>query len=352
MPAHTDRNQSVAVLIPCYNEATTIGKVVQDMARALPQATIYVYDNASSDDTPAIALRAGAQVGRENRRGKGHVIRRMFSDIEADLYVLIDGDGTYDAAQAPLLIKALTDHQADMVVGTRRHIARDAGRRGHALGNRWFNRLFRWLFTNDFSDIFSGYRVFTRRFVKSFPAISGGFETETEMAVHAAQLMIPCVEIALPYGRRPSGSHSKLHSLRDGWKILKTFIILLKETRPDLYFGLFGAMAALSSLVLGLPVVETYHQTGLVPRLPTAVLAASLMIIAALLWMCGIILASLTRSRIERHRINFLSIPRSPLTLTTLKRDVEKPRQKRPGQKPGSAKRRSGAQLSGRRKKT
>ncbi|HWT30200.1 MAG TPA: glycosyltransferase, partial [Propylenella sp.] len=236
----------VAVLLPCYNEAMTIGPVVRGFAKALPGATIYVFDNNSTDDTARAAAHAGARVFREGRQGKGNVVRRMFADIDADIYVIADGDGTYDPADAPSLINALITEHVDMVVGTRRGVGIDAGRSGHAAGNRIFNGLYRWLFGRGFSDIFSGYRAFTRRFVKSFPAISTGFEIETEMSVHASQLMISVAEVDLNYGRRPAGSASKLRTFRDGLRILKMFAMLMKETRPFLFYGAFAGLFAVA----------------------------------------------------------------------------------------------------------
>jgi glycosyltransferase involved in cell wall biosynthesis len=303
----------IAVLLPCYNEAQTVGAVVRGFAEALPGARIYVFDNNSTDDTARAAIHAGARVFREARQGKGNVVRRMFADIDADIYIMADGDGTYDPADAPSLVNALITEHVDMVVGTRRDVGRDAGRSGHAFGNRSFNQLYRWLFGRGFSDIFSGYRAFTRRFVKSFPAISTGFEIETEMSVHASQLMIPVAEIDLAYGRRPNGSASKLRTFRDGFKILTMFAMLMKETRPFLFYSLIGAAFAMLSLLLMLPIIATYLETGLVPRIPTAVVATGAMVIAFLMATCGVILDSLSRARLEQKRILFLGVP--PLTV-------------------------------------
>jgi glycosyltransferase involved in cell wall biosynthesis len=241
MRGPASENLDVAVLLPCYNEARTIGAVVQGFREALPQARIYVYDNNSTDGTALTAMLAGATVMRERRQGKGHVVRRMFCDIEADVYVMADGDGTYAPDDAEELIRTLLTERADMAVGTRRGVHADAGRNGHAFGNRLFNRLYRFLFGSDFTDILSGYRVFSRRFVKSFPAVSAGFEIETEMSVHASRLKLPVCELELDYGRRPEGSHSKLSTFGDGAKILWMFAMLMKETRP---FAFFGAIAA------------------------------------------------------------------------------------------------------------
>jgi Glycosyltransferases involved in cell wall biogenesis len=303
----------IAVVLPCYNEAATIGQVVRGFREALPGARIFVYDNNSRDDTAAEAARAGAIVAREPRQGKGNVVRRMFADLDADIYVMADGDGTYDPKDAVKLVEALVTERVDMAVGTRMGVEEDAGRAGHALGNRGFNLLYRRLFGNDFSDIFSGYRAFTRRFVKSFPAVSSGFEIETEMSVHASQLKIPTVEIPLAYGRRVEGSPSKLRTFHDGFRILGMFLQLLKETRPTFFFGLLAAGFAALSLALSLPVIATWLQTGLVPRLPTALLSTGLMIIAMMLAAVGMILDSLSRSRVEQKRILYLGVPGLPV---------------------------------------
>ncbi len=299
----------VAVLLPCYNEALTIGEVVAGFAAAVPGASIYVFDNNSTDDTARAAAMAGARVFRETRQGKGNVVRRMFADIEAEIYIMADGDGTYDPADAPSLINTLITERVDMVVGTRREVGVDAGRAGHAFGNRIFNATYRTLFGDEFSDIFSGYRAFTRRFVKSFPAVSTGFEIETEMSVHAGELMIPVAEIELDYGRRPEGSDSKLHTFRDGFRIMKMFMMLLKETQPLRFYAWIAAVIAATGIVLMAPIVSTWWQTGLVPRLPTAVGAMSLIVIAFLMASCGLILDSLSRARVEQKRILFLSVP-------------------------------------------
>lgn len=299
----------IAVLLPCYNEAQTIGAVVAGFRAALPAARIYVYDNNSTDQTALRAALAGATVVRERRQGKGNVVRRMFSDIEADLYVMADGDGTYAPDDAPDLVRTLITERADMVVGTRRGVGEDAGRQGHAFGNRLFNRLFRALFGNDFTDIFSGYRVFSRRFAKSFPAVSGGFEIETEMSVHASRLRLPVAELTLDYGRRPEGSHSKLSTFRDGGKILWTFAMLMKETRPFTFFGLAGGGVMAASLAFMAPVLADYLRTGLVDRMPTWILSMALMMISFLIFSAGLILDSLARARTEQLRIHYMSQP-------------------------------------------
>lgn len=299
----------IAVILPCYNEATTIAQVVYDFEQAVPGADIYVFDNNSTDGTAEIAERAGAIVRNEPRQGKGHVVRRMFADIEADIYIMADGDGTYDASVAPNLISLLQAEHVDMVVGTRSGVTEDAGRQGHAFGNQLFNRLYNFLFGDQFSDIFSGYRVFSRRFVKSFPATSQGFEIETEMSVHCSQLGIPTVEYPTRYGVRPEDSSSKLRTMRDGLRILGMFGVLAKETRPAAFFGGIGVIIATAAMLLSLPVLWTYFQTGLVPRFPTLILSVGLIIVSTVAALCGLILDSLARSRIEAKRSVYLSYP-------------------------------------------
>lgn len=298
----------VAVLLPCYNEAAAIGRVVREFRAILPDARICVFDNNSSDGTSEIARQAGAEVFLERRRGKGAVVRRMFADVDADVYLMADGDGTYDASCAPLLIAAVVEDKVDMAIGSRANVKQEAHRRGHAFGNRLFNRVYRSLFGAEYGDIFSGYRAFSRRFVKSFPALSDGFEIETEMAVHASQMMLPTVEIETPYGKREEGSASKLNSVRDGWRILKTFGYLLKETRPAVFFGVPAMALTAVAAALAAPLVVTYAETGLVPRLPTAILCTGLILLAGLSTMCGVVLDSLARSRVEHKRMLYLAV--------------------------------------------
>jgi glycosyltransferase involved in cell wall biosynthesis len=300
---------AIAILIPCYNEEKTIGDVVSRFRATLPAASVYVYDNNSSDLTALKARASGAIVIREPRQGKGNVVRRMFADIEADIYLMIDGDGTYAPEDAPQLINTLLTGHCDMVVGTRRGVTDDAGRTGHAFGNRLFNGLYKRLFGRDFTDIFSGYRAFTRRFVKSFPAVSGGFEIETEMSVHASQLKLPVSEIALDYGRRPEGSSSKLSTYKDGAKILWMFAMLAKETQPMRFFGMIAALFAGAALMLMTPILVEYAATGLVPRMPTWVLSLGLLMFSAMMLVSGLILDSVSRGRAEQKRIFYLSIP-------------------------------------------
>ncbi|NMG37940.1 glycosyltransferase [Chelativorans sp. ZYF759] len=303
------REPAIAVLIPCYNEEQTIGDVVARFRAALPGAVIHVYDNNSSDLTALAARAAGAIVHRERRQGKGNVVRRMFADIDADIYLMADGDGTYAPEDGPLLVNTLLTERADMVVGTRRGVTDDAGRRGHAFGNRLFNGLYQFLFGSDFSDIFSGYRAFTRRYVKSFPAVSQGFEIETEMSVHASMLKLPVTEIALDYGRRPEGSESKLSTFRDGARILWMFAMLMKETRPARFFGTLAAVFFLAGIGFMVPVLWEYLLTGLVPRMPTWVLGIGMMVLGTTMLVAGLVLDSVARGRAEMKRMHYLSYP-------------------------------------------
>ena len=299
----------IAVLLPCYNEEAAIGQTIAGFRAALPGAAIYVYDNNSTDRTCAVAVEAGAIVRTERMQGKGHVVRRMFADVEADVYVMADGDATYDADAAPELVKRLVDEQLDMVVGARKSEVENAYRRGHRFGNRLFTGLLANLFGRSFSDIFSGYRVFSRRFVKSFPALSRGFETETEISVHALELAMPVAEIVTAYGARLEGSQSKLSTWRDGWRIMNTILHLFRIERPVLFYGGFGVFLAALAIVISIPLVITYIETGLVPRFPTAILATGLMIVAFLSFMCGLILDTVVRGRREVRRLHYLSLP-------------------------------------------
>lgn len=301
--------RDVAVLLPCYNEAGTIASVVRGFRQVLPEARVYVYDNNSTDGTALAAMLAGAEVLSERRQGKGHVVRRMFADIDADIYIMADGDGTYTPADAVDLINTLKSERADMVVGTRKGVHDDAGRQGHALGNRLFNGLYRFVFGPGFTDIFSGYRAFSRRFVKSFPAVSPGFEIETEMSVHASRLKLTVIEQELDYGRRPEGSHSKLSTFKDGAKILWMFAMLAKETRPFAFFSAIATVFLLASVGFMTPVLLDYFATGLVLRMPTWVLSMALLMISLLIFTAGLILDSLSRARIEHLRLHYISLP-------------------------------------------
>jgi glycosyltransferase involved in cell wall biosynthesis len=306
MPA--PQQPRIAVLLPCYNEEAAIAATVAGFRAALPVAVIYVYDNNSADGTRAAAARAGAVVRSESQQGKGHVVRRMFADVDADIYVMADGDLTYDPKSAPRMVDLLLAEQLDMVVGTRRHEEKSAYRGGHVLGNKLFTGLLSGLFGRSFSDIFSGYRVFSRRFVKSFPVLSSGFEIETEMSVHALELRMPVGELETSYGARPEGSHSKLSTWGDGWRILKTITTLYRIERPVLFFGSIGAFLLALAILLAVPLVQTYLRTGLVPRFPTAILATGLVIIAVLSVFAGLILDTVTRGRREVRRLAYLSV--------------------------------------------
>jgi glycosyltransferase involved in cell wall biosynthesis len=298
----------VAILVPCYNEERAIAKVVADFRAALPAAVVYVYDNNSSDNTVAAAKTAGAVVRRETHQGKGHVVRRMFNDIEADIYVLVDGDATYDAPSAPKMIAELLDDRLDMVVATRVDHEASAYRRGHRTGNLLLTGFVAHIFGRAFTDILSGYRVFSRRFVKSFPILSGGFEIETELTVHALELELPVGEVATPYYSRPSGSTSKLSTWHDGFRILWTVLKLYRAERPLSFFGSCGVALAIMSIGLAIPIFVTYVEQGLVPRLPTAVLSTGLMLLAFLSIACGLILDTVTRGRREAKLIAYLAL--------------------------------------------
>jgi glycosyltransferase involved in cell wall biosynthesis len=298
----------IAVLLPCYNEEAAIGATVAGFRAALPGAIVYVYDNNSRDRTREVAAQAGAVVRGEKQQGKGHVVRRMFADVDADVYVMADGDLTYDPASAPQMVHLLLAEQLDMVVGTRRHDEKSAYRGGHVLGNKLFTGLLSGLFGRSFSDIFSGYRVFSRRFVKSFPVLSAGFEIETEMSVHALELRMPVGEVETAYAARPEGSHSKLSTYGDGWRILKTIGTLYRIERPVLFYGAIGALLVIAAVLLAIPLVRTYLQTGLVPRFPTAILITGMVIIAVLCFFAGLILDTVTRGRREVRRLAYLSL--------------------------------------------
>jgi glycosyltransferase involved in cell wall biosynthesis len=304
----TETGFEVAVLVPCYNEVGAIAKVVADFRAALPGATVYVYDNNSSDNTVEAAKAAGAVVRRETHQGKGHVVRRMFNDIEADIYVLVDGDATYDAPSAPAMVGKLIADRLDMVVATRVDRDQAAYRPGHRAGNWLLTGLVAHIFGHAFTDMLSGYRVFSRRFVKSFPILSGGFEIETELTVHALELELPVGELATPYYSRPAGSTSKLSTWRDGFRILWTLLKLYRAERPLPFFGALGIALIIMSIGLAIPLVVTYVQEGLVPRLPTAVLSTGLMLLAFLSIAVGLILDTVTRGRREQKLIAYLAL--------------------------------------------
>jgi glycosyltransferase involved in cell wall biosynthesis len=305
----------IAVLLPCYNEETAIAQTVAGFRAALPGATVYVYDNNSRDRTIEVARAAGAVVRSERMQGKGNVVRRMFADIDADIYVMADGDATYDASVAPAMVERLLREGLDMIVGTRVHEAAEAYRRGHVLGNRAMTGFLAGLFGRSFTDIFSGYRVFSRRFVKSFPVLSAGFEIETEISVHALELKMPVGEVETRYFARPEGSASKLSTYTDGLRILRTIVTLYRYERPMLFFGWIAALFATLSVVLAIPLVLTYLHTGLVPRFPTAILSTGLMILAFLNLFAGLILDTVVRGRREMRRLAYLGLP-SPMPAT------------------------------------
>lgn len=312
LPAQMDGKAQaprIAVLIPCRDEEATIGKVVADFRAALPEATIYVYDNGSHDRTALEARAAGAVVRHEPLPGKGNVVRRMFADIEADAFFLVDGDDTYDAAVSPAMLRLLTESKLDMVTAARVRPQRTAYRRGDRFGSPALAALVRGLFGNRVSDVLSGYRAFSRRFVKSFPALAGGFEIETEFTVHALALRLPVDELPAGYRMRPPGSRPRLRTLADGLRILRTILLLLKEGRPLGFFAVAGSVLLLAALVLGTPVVTTFLHTGLVPRLPTAVLATGLVLLSSLTLVCGLVLDSVERGRREMKRLAYLAIP-------------------------------------------
>lgn len=297
----------IAVLVPCYNEAVAVAKVVADFRAALPNATIFVFDNNSTDRTAAAARAAGAEVFQEKRQGKGFVVRRMFTDVEADIYVLVDGDATYDAPSARVMIERLLSERLDMVVANRVDRAQDAYRAGHRAGNRLLTGFVAAVFGPTFNDMLSGYRVFSRRFVKSFPVLSGGFEIETELTIHALELGLAAAEIDTPYYARPKGSVSKLNTWRDGLRILWTIFNLYRAERPLTFFSAIGAILAVASVILAIPILVTYVETGLVPRLPTAVLSASLIMLASLSAAVGLVLDTVTRGRRETKLLAFLA---------------------------------------------
>ena len=305
--AEASAARRVAVVIPCYNEAIAIGTVVADFRAALPQAAIHVFDNNSRDGTAAVAAVAGAVVHRVAMQGKGHVVRRMFADVEADAYVMVDGDDTYAAACAPAMLERLFADRLDMVVAVREPVHGEVHRRGHAFGNAMLSGFLSGLFGRSCTDILSGYRAFSRRFAKSFPVLSSGFEIETELTVHALELRLPVAEVATPFKQRPEGSMSKLSTFRDGWRILSTMLRLFSAERPLLFYSVAAVLLASLSVLLAIPLVITYLHTGLVPRFPTAILATGLMLLAALSFLAGLVLDTVTRGRREMRLLAYLA---------------------------------------------
>ena len=304
-----DQRHKIAVIIPCFNEGHSIEEVIRGFKAALPSACIYVFDNNSTDETAAIASAAGALIRRETLQGKGHVVRRMFADVSADAYVMVDGDSTYDPSYAASMVSRLFDERLDMVVGTRIASQTAAYRLGHRFGNRLLTYTVSNLFGKQFSDILSGYRVFSRRFVKSFPAMSTGFEIETELTIHALELQLPVAEVATPYRIRATGSTSKLRTYVDGLKIIRLILVLYKNERPLKFFSTIAGAFVAVALALGVPLVVTFIKTGLVPRQPTAILATGLVLLSALSLVSGLILDTVTRGRREMRRLAYLSVP-------------------------------------------
>jgi glycosyltransferase involved in cell wall biosynthesis len=305
----SDRPFSIVVLIPCYNEELAIADVIKGFRRSLPDATIHVYDNNSADRTRLVARSVGAVVRSEALRGKGNVVRRMFADVEGDIYLLVDGDGTYDPAVAPRMVHELIEHQLDMVTAVRMPVRQNAFRPGHRIGNRILNALVCHVFGNRVSDMLSGYRAFSRRFVKSFPALASGFETETEFTIHALELKMPIGEVPTDYRDRVAGSRSKLRTCADGIRILRAIMMLVKQERPLQCFGLTGLVLLIVGLGLGTPVILDFLRSGLVPRLPSALLATGLMLAASLSFVCGLVLDQVARGRKELKRLAYLSLP-------------------------------------------
>ena len=307
--SEAQNSMQIAIMIPCFNEAAAIHKVITDFRASLPTAEIYVYDNNSTDETASIARKAGALVRREPMQGKGHVIRRMFSDIEADIYVLVDGDDTYAAAVAPKMVDTLLRGAFDMITARRVEVGTGAYRRGHRLGNRWLTKLVTSIFGERTKDMLSGYRVFTRRFVKSFPALSMGFEVETELTVHALELDLPITDVDSAYSERPHGSHSKLNTFRDGARIIRMIFKLIREGRPLGFFSAISFLLIVLASILIYPVIMEYLATGLVPRFPTAVLSAAIVLTALISLVSGFVLDAITKKRREMKRLAYLALP-------------------------------------------
>jgi glycosyltransferase involved in cell wall biosynthesis len=301
----------IAAVIPCYNEALAIAQVVDEFRAALPEAEIHVFDNASSDDTAGVARAAGAHVTHVALRGKGNVARRMFADVEADIYVMVDGDATYDLGGLRRLVDTLVEGNLDMVVGSRMDDGHDAQtyRAGHRFGNRLLTGAVAALFGGRLTDMLSGLRVFSRRYAKSFPAVSEGFEIETELTVHALELRMPFAELPVHYRSRLEGSHSKLSTYRDGWRILRTICKLFISERPLQFFTILAALLAVGAIALAIPLLITYLHTGLVPRLPTAVLSTGAMLAAMLSMVCGVVMHAIRLGRREAKRLRYLAIP-------------------------------------------
>ena len=304
-------NYQIAVLLPCYIEEAAIANVVKDFKHHLPQALIYVYDNNSSDNTIKNAKESGAIVRHEPIQGKGNVVRRMFADIEADILIMVDGDGTYDVSTSPSLVKQLIDEQLDMIVGVR-VAEKGAHRKGHALGNFIFNKIILFIFENRYTDVFSGYRIFSRRFVKTFPTISKGFEIETEICIHALDLNIPLKEIPVRYSKRIAGSESKLNTFSDGFRILRTIINMFKEVKPFAFFSFISVVFLILAFLLGYPLIITWIETGTVPRIPTAIIVMGLVVLSSICITCGLVLDCVASGRKEAKRLSYLVFPITP----------------------------------------
>ena len=298
----------IAVLLPCFNEEATVANVVKDFKRFIPEALIYVYDNNSSDNTIIEAKEAGAIVRCEPSRGKGNVVRRMFADIEADIFIMSDGDGTYDISTSPALVQQLIDEQLDMIVGIRVP-EEGAHRKGHSFGNFIFNKIILFIFEDRYTDVFSGYRIFSKRFVKTFPALSKGFEVETEICIHALDLNIPLKEVPVRYSKRVIGSESKLRTFSDGFLILRTIINMFKEVKPFTFFNIISAILMITAFFISYPLVITWIETGLVPRIPTAIIVMGLVVLSFICVTCGLILDCVARGRKEAKRLCYLTFP-------------------------------------------
>lgn len=305
-----NKSLSIAAIVPCYNEEVSISQVILDFKKFLPDADIYIFDNNSTDNTVNKAKEHGARVINVNEKGKGNVVRRMFADVEADIYIMVDGDATYNLSTCNELIQALIRNGLDMVVGARVHTDSEAYRVGHTLGNKVLTGCVKSIFGGDFTDMLSGYRVFSKRYVKSFPAMAKGFETETELTVHALELRMPYKEVKIPYLSRMEGSASKLNTYQDGFRILKTIVKLYSSERPLFFYGLLGFILSFISITLALPLVETYIQTGMVPRLPTALLSTGIFLFAGISFTAGLILECVTTGRREIKRLSYLSFPK------------------------------------------
>lgn len=305
----------IAVIIPCFNEAITISGVIGSIKKNLPQAKIYVFDNNSTDNTALIAKKSGAIVHKIRNQGKGNVVRKMFSDIDAEIYIMVDGDGTYDIKDINKHIRKLIDEKLDMLVGKRISSAKEAYRKGHRLGNKLITYAVSRIFNNKLEDILSGYRLFSKRFVKSFPAISNGFEIETELTIHAYKLRMACDEVSIKYNARPDGSLSKLSTFKDGFLILITIVKLFEQEKPFHFFSLISLFTLVLSFTISIPIIRHFLLTGLVPKIPTAIICASLIIISCILFLCGIIIKSITQARTEQKYLSFLSIKYPPKDL-------------------------------------